>query len=529
MKKLLTAAGMKSMDSYTIETIGIPSPVLMERAALAVAGRVTARNPSGRIISVCGTGNNGGDGVAVARILRQKGFDAVYCVVGGTGPGRAASGDAVTLPEKMSLETRRQIGIADRLGVPRISAEEIREADVLIDALFGIGLSRPVDGEMGDLIRRLNKIAAWKIAVDIPSGVMADTGSVPGAGFRADETVTFAYGKPGLYLEPGRSMAGRVTVADIGIAPVGEENIAAFRLEKNDLLPLLARDPAGHKGSFGKVLAVSGSEGMCGAAYLCADAAFHAGCGMVRIQTPGANRIALQTLCPEAMTACGENEADFPACLSWADVLVIGPGLGQDAGSRKRLEWFLKGAWEQHKPVVLDADGLNLLAMDPDRCRHWLDEGVILTPHIGEMSRLTGKKPDEIKQDPLRCVREAAKAFGTVCVLKDAVTVAADPAGRVLVNSTGNAGMGTAGSGDVLAGVLGGLIAQHCHGNKDSSVRGLAFSPLLLAGAGVYLHGSAGDLAADVLGQHAMKASDISRHIGSAILAVSRKETDARL
>ena len=529
MKKLLYSGQMKALDAYTIEQIGIPSPVLMERAALEVVLRIKARGCCGRILVLCGTGNNGGDGIAVARILFQQGFDSAYYVAGNEA--------------HYTDQTRLQISIADALGVPRIYDPEPERPSVLVDALFGVGLSRPVTGEYARLIDWMNRMDAWKIAVDIPSGVDADTGQILGTAFRADETVTFAFGKPGLYLDPGRALAGKVSVAEIGVTwqekAFTTVHCSGSRrlLEKADLQPLLYREPAGHKGTFGKVLAVAGSAGMCGAAYLCGAAALRTGCGMVRIQTPQENRIPLQTLLPEAMIACSDREADWQAYLDWADVLIIGPGLGTDENALRRFSWFLHGAWEQKKPVVLDADGLNLLSAFPENYKGWLDEGVILTPHIGEMSRLTGKNPADLTADRIRAAHETAQKYGAACIMKDAASVTASPTGEVYINTTGNNGMGTAGSGDVLAGVLGGLLALNCRreiskpddpaiiadggpyyasGRRDAP-RGLSTPGVFIAAAGVYLHGMAGDLAAMEEGPHAMTAGSIVNHIGRAI------------
>ena len=261
------------------------------------------------------------------------------------------------------------------------------------------------------------------------------------------------------------------------------------------------RVPYGNKGTFGKVLLIAGSEGMCGAAYLSAAAALKSSAGMVRIQTVEANRIPLQTLLPEAMITCDFDEKKNQAMLDWCDVLVIGPGLGTGAQSRERAQWFLAKAAECKKTVILDADGLNLLSVH-DNWKRFIGEHVILTPHIGEMSRLCGKEVGKIQDCLAQTAADYAKESGAVCVLKDACTVVADAFGDMYLNISGNAGMATAGSGDVLSGVLAGIQCMYLAAEKK-------FPPVMLAALGVYVHGLAGDLAAETVGQRGMTAGDI--------------------
>ena len=445
-------------------------------------------NSEQRILCVCGSGNNGGDGAAIARILFLHGYRAEIFLAGNQ--------------EKFTEETARQFHIAQKYQVPVVMNPDWSEYTTIVDAVFGVGLTRPVEGRYAQLIRQMNECSAWKVAVDIPSGVDGDTGMELGTAFRADLTVTFGYRKAGLCLYPGRMLAGRTVTADIGIYgdPADPGNLR--HMEESDLGMLPERRPDGNKGTFGKVLAVAGSPGMCGAAYLCGASAFAAGAGMVRIFTAEENRIPLQTLLPEAIITCGDSDEAKEKAYQWSDVLILGPGLGTGDKARDKAEWFLRRAWEDRKPVILDADGLNLLSDHP-QWRKWLGAHVTLTPHIGEMSRLTGKPADEIIKDRTGSAVSLAGETGTVCVLKDACTVTAGPEGNAWINLSGNAGMGTAGSGDVLAGVLAGMRCMYA-GSGDEEA-----DPARAAAMGVFVHGRAGDWAAEKKGIYGMKAGDL--------------------
>ena len=295
------------------------------------------------------------------------------------------------------------------------------------------GLTRPIEGHYADIIHEMNSARAKKIAVDIPSGVNGDTGLEMGIAFSADLTVTFAYRKRGLCFYPGRLYAGRIVTADIGIYEQEAVTASAACLENKDLKLFPERDPGGNKGTFGKVLFVTGSEGMCGAAYLSASAALRAGAGMVKIQTVEANRIPLQILLPEAMVCSRFDQESNEQLLSWCDVIVIGPGLGTSVASREREQWFLTAAAREKKPLILDADGLNLLAAHP-QWHQYLGEHVVLTPHIGEMSRLSGRTIQEIQHEIADTALKCAAETGSVCVLKDACTVIADEKGQMYLN-----------------------------------------------------------------------------------------------
>ena len=494
MREIVTACEMKALDRNTIETAGIPSLVLMERAALKTAEELRKRlkNESReRILVVCGSGNNGGDGLAIARLLHLAGIETCFYLAG--------------KEERMTEETKCQLKAARYYGVLQEHNLRTDEYTTIVDAIFGVGLARPVEGSYARLIRELNEADAFKVAVDIPSGVNADTGFEMGTAFRADLTVTFAFRKRGLCFYPGRMLGGEIITADIGIYPEPKQKLQVHYLGKEDLSLMPSRLPYGNKGTFGKVLLVVGSPGMCGAAYLSAAAALKCSAGMVKIQTVEENRISLQTLLPEAMVSCEFNEEQNRQMLNWCDVLVIGPGLGVSGRSRERAQWFLSYAAECGRPVILDADGLNLLSVH-DEWKKYLGENVILTPHIGEMSRLNKTMISDIQDALMETAYEYAKETGTVCVLKDACTVTAGPSGETYLNLSGNAGLATAGSGDVLSGVLAGVLCMYLSAEKK-------IPPVQLAALGVFVHGLAGDRAAEVCGKRGMTARDIIRFL----------------
>lgn len=507
MKKIVTCSRMKALDAATIQEKGVPSCVLMERAALKTVEELKKGFPleahKERVLVVCGSGNNGGDGIAIARILHLEGIWADYYLAGSV--------------EHMTEETKQQYRIAVNYQVRRVHNPKWDEYTTIVDAIFGVGLARPVEGRYKEIIRRMNQADAWKVAVDIPSGVDGDTGRELGIAFRADLTVTFAYRKRGLCFYPGRMYAGRTVVVDIGIYGAEQAEDCTCHLEWSDLRLLPERVAYGNKGTFGKVLVVAGTEGMCGAAFLSASAALAGGAGMVQIQTVEENRIPLQTLLPEAMVTCGFTEESNRKCFDWCDVLVIGPGLGVSGRSRERAEWFLKNAADDGKPVILDADGLNLLALHPE-WKSCLSKRVTVTPHLGEMGRLAGKNIGQIQHRIAETAQEFAADTGAVCVLKDACTVVADKDGRTYLNLSGNPGMATAGSGDVLTGVLAAVQCMYLNQETLKPDEGMC------AALGVYLHACSGDLAAKKVGTRGMTARDIVRMLPEVLRKLSEGE-----
>lgn len=530
MRTLVTGKQMKAVDAHAITTIGIPSMVLMERAAFAVAREVkgileegvTGRPDRGAAVwSVCGTGNNGADGIAAARMLFLEGVSAGVVLIG--------------QPEKGTEEFLQQLKIARNLGMEILSREQWEElcsqggmqCRVLIDAVFGMGLSRQVQGAYAECIRRINGLrldgaVECVAAVDIPSGVHSDTGQVMGEAVSADMTVTFGWEKRGTVLYPGRSLAGRVVVENIGFPPLDslkpevrdgedeEETPYACTYGPGDLERIPERAAYSNKGTFGKVLIVAGSENMCGAAYLSALAAYRTGAGLVKLLTVEENRLILQSRLPEAILATYtagqlmEGREEFRKLIDeqcrWADVVVLGPGLGCGAYVEYLVEDILTMACS---PVVVDADGLNTIAAHPYLTSYYT-ENIIITPHLGEMARLTGQSIPQIRENLVETAAEYAAHYGLTCVLKDAATVVASREGGIYINTSGTSAMAKAGSGDVLTGIIAGLL-------------GLGMDETESARLGVYIHGRAGELAAEKTGCHGMLASDLAEAIGSAM------------
>lgn len=487
MQYIVNSHEMKRYDKNTIEKHGMPSMVLMERAALSVFHVLTEKKiPLSRVLVVCGCGNNGGDGYAVARLLALSGSTVDVVRVG----------DA----SKETDDNRRQREIWQSYGgavLERIPENTAYTA--VLDALFGVGLSRNVEGIYADSIAQMNACLGKKIAIDIASGISADSGAVLGTAFRADYTVTFAFAKLGCILWPGNQYAGEVIVQDIGIhrSSFCGQLPSVVSLEDRDLRMLPVHESHANKGTFGRLLVIAGSAGMSGAAYLSARAAYCSGCGLVRIVTAEENRTVLQTQLPEAiLTAYSSREPDIEAVLkavSWADAIVCGPGIGTSTAAQSILAAVLSNATV---PVLLDADALNLLAQDASLlCKAHTD--LVVTPHLGEMSRLCGDTVSYIQNHLLETAEKFAGQYNVLCVLKDEHTAVSVPGGRTYLNLSGNCGMATAGSGDVLSGIIGGLMAQ-------------GMSVEEAAALGVYLHGKAGDVMQQFCGKRGLLASDLT-------------------
>ena len=467
---------MQEIDRYSIEEVGIPSMVLMERAAGKVAEAIQAHfSDCRRILAICGTGNNGGDGICAMRILGEKGYPGDILLLGS--------------PQKASTECKSQLQIAGACGIAVYTAEDFESGkisldgyDLFVDAMFGIGLSRTVTGAFADWIEQINGLRAGGnakvLAVDIPSGVNASDGRVFGAAVQADMTVTFGYGKIGLYVYPGKAYAGRVLVEDIGFPRVACERIPAdtFTWQPEETI-LPERRADGHKGSFGRVFLIAGGAHMAGACVLAAKAAYRSGAGLVEVLTLPENVPVLQSIVPEAVIVM-ENE-DAARHLKKADAVVIGPGMGVNSRTREMLKTVLLHA---DCPVVVDADALNVLAEDGLHLLENTDTSrFVLTPHVLEMARLSGVDKSQVLDGLWRSAKEFAGKHGLTLVLKSASTIVCS-GGQTYINNTGNSGMGTGGSGDTLSGVIGGFLAQGMH-VADAAMRG------------VYFHGKAGDWA----------------------------------
>ncbi len=482
MRPVLTAEEMYRCDRYTIETLGVPSEVLMERAARAIADEALRAFDTRRVLAVCGGGNNGGDGIAAARMLCEAGVSAEVYLVGAP----ASEG------------CKREFAKAQAAGVV-LSEDDFSAYSLIIDALFGIGLSRAPEGDAAEVICRINASGVPVLAADIPSGVDAATGAVPGGAVRADATVTFAAHKAGTVLYPGADYAGRVACADIGIGTAGVGIAPSlFLTEKADLWRLPRRAARSNKGTFGRVLVVAGSESMSGAAYFAALGAYRAGAGIVETAVHPAVVPVLRVLLPEAIVA--PYTEGLSRAIARADAVVAGPGLSQSAESCAVLRQVLDAVEE--RPLVLDADALNLLSKNEDLLKN-LPKNTVCTPHPGEMARLLRCTVADVVSDILGTARRFAAESGAVCLLKDAHTVIAASDGTATVNTTGSNAMATGGSGDVLSGVIGAFAALV--NVYDAAV------------LGAYVHGRAGELASRDLGEHAVLARDIADRIGLAV------------
>lgn len=512
MKYLLNGQEMKACDERTIEYYQIPSMVLMERAALGfVEVFCRAGYDMTRIGIVCGMGNNGGDGLAVARLLYQKNLSIKVFLIGDE--------------NKATKQTAKQLEIVRKYGIPACFIKELSESEkeqelqsctILVDAIFGVGLSREVTGKYAKIIELMNRCPVPKAAIDIPSGIDAGNGQVLGCAVKAHMTVTFAFCKAGLVLYPGADYAGNVTVAKIGITEESfEKKPYLYTHSKDEILEMLPVRPArSNKGTFGKVVLVVGSKGMAGAAYLAAMAACRTGCGLVRIVTPEENREILQTLVPEAVLTLYDshnpenNEQELLEAFRWGNVIGIGSGLGVSSTSEYLMELVLN---HSNIPVVIDGDGLNIIANKKELLKQY-EYGIIITPHLGEMSRLAQLPIKEIQGKIVESALDFAREYKVCCVLKDARTVVVNGKGdgqnqteeHAYLNLTGNNGMATGGSGDILMGMICSLAAQGMEA-QDAAV------------AGVHLHGCAGDMAAERIGKRGMIARDILEAIPQVI------------
>lgn len=488
---LPTGEQMRRADLYTIEEIGVPSMVLMERAALEVVRCMEEEQLDFRkVLVICGSGNNGGDGYAIARLLHLKGHDVTIFFAGNS--------------QKRSEENAQQAKIAAHYEIPVITNLGTEEYSVIIDALFGTGLKREVTGHYREILCSVNQMTGKKVAVDLPSGIHDTTGARMGIAFCADLTVAIAFPKRGLFLQEGNVCAGKILTGDIGISSeTFSEGTVTFGYEKQDLfLGFPKRKKNSHKGSYGKVLMIAGSKGMSGAAYLSAKAAYAVGAGLVQIYTHEENRVILQQLLPEAIITTYDtfDSEQLEKLIQWADLIGIGCGLGKSDTAERVMQYTLKRALV---PCVVDADGINILSKHME----WIEETnalIVLTPHMKEMSRMLQCSVKELIEQRMEKLHAFVERYKVVCVLKDARTLVAKEHQNTYLNLSGNAAMAKAGSGDVLAGVIVGILAQQCE-------------PYTSACLGVFLHGLAGDMARDKKGAYSVLASDLVAEISSVL------------
>jgi NAD(P)H-hydrate epimerase len=507
--RVLTAQQMREADRRAVAS-GIPSLTLMENAGSQVAAAMRAAFPdlaSARVGILAGRGNNGGDGLVVARLLRERGIDTRVVLL-----ARATDvkGDAA-----INLDRLRQAGLAVTEAPDEASwvsaRSDLLACDVIVDALVGTGASAPLAGVTAAAVRDLNAARRRVVAIDLPSGLIADRTDVPGEAIEATLTVTLAAPKLALTQAPAETRAGALVIADIGIRAdiiAGLEGPWVELVTKERARRLFpARRPNAHKGDFGHILIVAGSPGKTGAASLAGMAALRSGAGLVTVATPASSASIVASLGREYMTLALREGADglvAPEALASvlafdADVIAAGPGLGRSAG----VTAFVRGLVERaERPLVLDADALFAMAGEPGALRR-ASRPVVVTPHPGEMARLAGSTASAVQANRLDTARAYASTHGVTVVLKGAHTVTAAPDGSASINTTGNPGMATAGTGDVLTGAIAAWAAQ--------------VQPIQDACAlAVYLHGAAGDLAALEEGETGLVAGDLLAHLGRA-------------
>ena len=517
--KVLTSAQMKEIDRRTIEDIGIPGPVLMENAGLQVFRVLQALFPGlagENIVIVAGKGNNGGDGLVVARHLHNHGVRPQVLLL--------ASKEEVRGDAALNLKIARAVGVTIKevrsASDWKKQQKLLEHASVILDAIFGTGLVKPAEGLYAQAIESINKTRAFKLAVDIPSGLSSDTFELIGPAVRADLTVALAAPKIAHVFPPAEELVGDFIVADISIPPFlfEDESLKLEMMEKESLRACFRkRKRDSHKGNYGHLFIIAGSLGKTGAAALAARAAYKTGAGLVTVGTP---RTCLPIVARSMMELMTEPLAEteektisseaLPRVLDLIkgkDALLIGPGISKQE-STCQFVWNLIPKVRQ--PLVIDADGLNILSLKRELLKK-LPRPTVLTPHPGEFARLTGLSIGEVLRSRLELVPSFARKYGIILVLKGYRTLVGAPDGRVFINPTGNPGMATGGTGDVLSGMIGALLMQH-------------LDPLQAALTAVYLHGLSGDLASRRVGERAVVAGDLIRFLPQALKAVEAED-----
>lgn len=513
--RILDAQQMREADRRTIDDIGIPSLVLMENAGRQVVAAIEATHAGlleGRVAVLCGRGNNGGDGFVIARTLLQRGVDVSVFLLGNVADVR---GDA-----RVNLEILGRLGVtvvevADSQAW-ELHSSEIDDATLIVDAVFGTGLKSPVTGLLETVVADVNASGIPVVAVDLPSGLAADSHEPIGPCIDASMTVALAALKLALVLPPAERHAGDVVIADIGIPDSVIDDLDGPHvalLTRAAMRQLVApRTPDSHKGDFGHVLVVAGSEGKSGAAYLAAIGALRGGAGLVTVATPRGCQPVIASMAPEYMTLGVDEDVDglSPVAVDRVleqarDVVAVGPGLGQSAGTKA---FVLRLVDRAIMPLVIDADGLNAFAGNPAALVGREGRDVIITPHPGEMARLTGLSSHDVQSNRLAVAREFATTHHLYVILKGHRTLIATPGGSVFINPTGNPGMATGGTGDVLCGLVAAWLAQLLDAEAACKLA-------------VYLHGLAGDLAEADLGDAPLTAGDLAQYIGDAYLELT--------
>jgi len=510
--KLLTSNEMRELDNLTTEKIGIAGLILMENAGKKVAELIEEKSsplPGKLIYIFCGRGNNGGDGLVAARHLFNKRCRVKVFLATQKDKLKGNAATNLNIALNMGIDVREIVSESDISSLKK----ELEKKRVIVDALLGTGVRGAPRGIIKELIKLINELEGNVVAIDIPSGVDANTGEVPGETVKAKWTVTFAYPKRGLYLYPGMDYAGKIKVVDIGIPYnlLDEGKIKSNLFTREDVPSnLFSRKLSSHKGSFGHLLVIAGSRGMTGAAALASIAALRVGAGLVTLGIPYSLNSILEMKLTEVMTLPLPETEEGTLSLKALDkiyqfahrckALVLGPGLSIQEETKELVKKVMASL---KIPMVLDADGINALAENTKFIAQY-PAPLIITPHPGELSRLLSIPIPEVQKDRIFSSRILAEKTGKIAILKGARTVITDEQGNSWVNSTGNPGMASGGSGDVLSGMIGGFLAQ-------------GIDPLMAAKVGVYLHGLAGDLAVKEKGQLSLIAGDILGNIPQAI------------
>lgn len=502
--KLVTSEEMRALDQGAIKEYGIPGLILMENAALGVVKLI--REFLGilkgkKITVIAGKGNNGGDGFAIARHLINNGCEVKVLILGN--------------PEVIKGDARVNLEILNKMGnkvFPIVNPNSLNivkvalgYSDLIVDAVFGTGFKGAIEGHGASIIELVNSFQKPVIAVDIPSGLEADTGQVLGPCIKATQTVTFALPKLGQILQPGYNYCGQLHIVDISIP---ENLISKYETKYSLITPVMVngilplRPSWGHKGTFGRVTVIGGSEGLSGAPALTSMAALRIGAGLVTLGIPESLNGLMEVKLTEVMTRplpeTKEKSLDLlaleqiRAMIKGTQALALGPGLSTHTRTKELVKGLLT---DLEIPLVLDADGLNALVEEPQMLAQCKGP-VVITPHPGEMARLMGIEISQVQNNRLKVALEGARAWNVIVVLKGDRTIVATPSGKVYINTTGNAGMATGGTGDILTGIICGLMAQ-------------GLTAIDAAMAGVYLHGAAGDLVVETKGILGLVAGDL--------------------
>jgi NAD(P)H-hydrate epimerase len=505
--KIVTAKQMRALDQKAVSRCGIPSLLLMESAAFGIVERLFGFYPSVSSVSIfCGKGNNGGDGLAAARHLLRRGVSVRAALLAGPEGLRGDAKKNFEILSKLGGEIHFAPTSSELSKLPR----SLFEADLLLDAIFGTGLSQAVSGHLAEAIEKINGSKRRIVAVDLPSGISSDTGRVLGSAIRAERTFALALPKRGHFLSPGLDHRGKLSVIDIGIPPflIEQAGIEAELLTPDLLKPLLPLRPrAAHKGILGHLLILAGCRGKGGAATMAARGALRSGVGLLTLAHPQGTRppempmegmtLPLPETAEGTLSLAGRKA--LQEALEGKDAVALGPGLSRNPETLELVRELIFGI---PLPMAIDADGIDAVAGNLGALRS-APAPRVLTPHPGEMARLIGARTGEVVADRMEIARKFATEHGVVLVLKGSHTVVAKPDGTFWVNPTGNPGMATGGSGDVLTGMIGGYLA-----------RGIPAAEA--AALGVYLHGLAGDLAASDLGESGMTPSDLIERIPKA-------------